>query len=493
MLTYSFTSDGKERLYEQLYNFIKNDILSGVLPAGYKLPSKRAFAKNLNISTITIENAYSQLIAEGYIYSLPKRGYYVSEITEIFSEKAIQNTINSTTYSKQHEGVKSNNAKDDNNSDHINTSKYYTNSIDCINLSNNHTNPDNFPFTIWAKLMRETLSDNRGKLMTSAPGAGLPELRQAIAMHLKAYRGMDVSPEQIIIGAGTEYLYNIIIQLLGRNYVYSVEDPGYKKISLIYKSNEVSCKYIPMENNGINTEKLEESNADVIHISPSHHFPTGIVTPISKRYELLNWAAKETSTKRYIIEDDYDSEFRLMGKPIPSLQSIDNIECVIYMNSFSKSLSSTIRISYMVLPPHLMKRYNKTLSFYACTVSNFEQYTLASFINGGYFEKHINRMRNYYRMLRDKFIELINNSKLSKACTISEEDSGLHFLINLDTKLTDYELKKTVLSHNVLISCVSDYYHEQANAKQHTIIVNYSGLYQEQLPIIISALEVAIA
>ena len=202
----------------------------------------------------------------------------------------------------------------------------------------------------------------------------------------------------------------MIIQLLGREKKYALEDPGYRKIAQIYKSNNVNFEYIPLDSDGIDRKALEKSSAQVLHISPSHHFPTGIVTPISRRYELLSWASE--SAERYIIEDDYDSEFRFSGKPIPSLQSIDTLDKVIYINTFSKSLTSTIRISYMVLPKELMELYKKELSFYSCTVSNFEQYTLASFIQQGYFEKHINRMRNYYRAHRDRVMSAIKNHRL---------------------------------------------------------------------------------
>ena len=260
----------------------------------------------------------------------------------------------------------------------------------------NRTNHENFPFSVWAKLVREMVSGESATLLQPPPVGGIPELRKAIADHLYAFRGIGVSPEQIIIGAGTEYLYGLLIQLFGNTAIYAIEDPGYAKISKIYESHGVRVRHIPMDENGIRTEVLEASASDILHLSPSHHYPTGIVTSISRRYELLGWASK--SEKRYIIEDDYDSEFRLLGRPIPALQSIDVMDKVIYMNTFSKSLSSTIRISYMVLPEKLLKMFYAKLGFYSCTVSNFEQYTLARFISGGYFEKHINRMRNYYRI-----------------------------------------------------------------------------------------------
>ena len=250
------------------------------------------------------------------------------------------------------------------------------------------------------------------------------ELRCAIAEHLREFRGIDADPNCIVVGAGTEYLYGLLIQLLGFDKVYALEDPGYRKIAQVYESYGVQYRFTPMDKEGIDPKALEKSGADILHISPSHHFPTGIVTPIARRYTLLDWAAR--SENRYIIEDDYDSEFRLTGKPIPALQSIDSADRVIYMNTFSKSLASTIRISYMVLPTALAEAFYKNLGFYACTVSNLEQYTLAKFISEGYFEKHINRMRIRYKQKRPhlKRDEALRFVKVAK---IDAEDAGLHF------------------------------------------------------------------
>ncbi|CRZ34120.1 GntR family transcriptional regulator [Herbinix hemicellulosilytica] len=465
MLTYSFENRGNDSLYEFLYKQIKHDINSGKLIPNEKLPSKRALAKHLNISTITVENAYSQLLAEGYIYSVPKSGYYVSNIV---SEKYKPDydchgkTADLPSFKLIQRDLTTNLAED------------YE-----IDFVNNYTAPENFPFTIWTRLMRETLSENKDKLMLKSPSTGVYELRCAIADYLYQFRGIDAEPDQIIVGAGTEYLYGLLIQLLGHDKIYAVEDPGYRKISRIYAANRVKCVYIPLDEQGINIEALDNSDADVVHISPSHHFPTGIVTPISRRYELLKWASK--SKDRYIIEDDYDSEFRLLGKPIPALQSIDNSEKVIYMNTFSKSLASTIRISYMVLPKTLMERYNRELSFYACTVSNFEQYTLAKFIERGYFEKHINRMRNHYRKIRDDILIHIKKHLKEKNGRIMEENAGLHFLLQVDTKFTDEELIAKAVKKGINISCLSQYYHSRVNAVQNILVINYSGLKSENI------------
>ena len=444
MLTYSFTNLKNESLYMHLYQCIRQDIVDGKLVSGEKLPSKRSFAKNLGLSTITIENAYAQLLSEGYIYSIPKKGFYVSD----FKNNVIK-PVRLTT-----ENVKLSSGQSDFLAD----------------FSSNQTRPENFPFSIWAKLMRETFNTNSPELMTKPPCGGIMGLRQAIATHLEQFRGMHVQPEQIFIGAGTEYLYGLLIQLLGFDKKYAIENPGYEKIAAIYNSYNVAYHYIPMDNNGILVDELEKSEADVVHISPSHHFPTGIVTPISRRYELLGWAA--ASADRYIIEDDYDSEFRLTGKPIPSLQSMD-----IYINTFTKSLSSTMRISYMVLPPKLANRFLERLSFYSCTVSNFEQYALMRFINEGCFEKHINRMRNFYHKQRDSLLDAIKNSPLASYVTIMEEDSGLHFLLKVNTELSDEELMQKSLQKGVKLNSLSAYYHDSPDDfAAHTFIINYSYL-----------------
>lgn len=482
MLTYSFEDIGNAPLYEHLYKAVKNDILNGTLTPMQKLPSKRSFAKNLSISTITVENAYSQLLAEGYIFSVPKKGYYVSN----FSNPLLSNIDAASDFHNTDIIPDFPNADMNLNAGITNSQDALTDA-DGINLTANHINADNFPFSIWSKLIREVISNEKSSLMKPLPSAGSYGLRSAIAKHLLDYRGLKVSPAQIIIGAGTEYLYSIIIQLMGRKPVYGLEDPGYKKISKIYNSHKVACTYIPVTASGINMDILKASSADIMHISPSHHFPTGIVTSVGTRYKLLEWANENKA--RYIIEDDYDSEFRLVGKPIPALLGIDNNEKVIYMNSFSKSLSSTIRISYMILPAQLMKKYNETLSFYSCTVSAFEQATLAKFICEGYFEKHINRMRNYYRKLRDTLLNAIRKSPLNSNCTILEENSGLHFLLKINTDKSDAQLKEKAKSNGLIISCMSDYYmHHHVNDNEHIIIINYSGIDANNIDSIIEKL-----
>lgn len=456
MLTYSFTDIGSDSLYMYLYKCIKKDILSGKLPANTKLPSKRSFAKNLGVSTITVENAYAQLQSEGYIYSLPKKGFFVTKIvTPVFPPSSMEQ--GTFPFVPKKEAYR-------------------------IDLVSNKTVPDNFPFSIWAKLIRETISDKSDELMTTPPCGGIMELRTAICRQLKAFRNMDIAPEQVIVGAGTEYLYGLLIQLLGFDKVYAIENPGYRKLAHIYQSNHVRFHAIPLDHDGMVPAALNESHADVAHITPSHHYPTGIITTISRRYALLAWASEKDS--RYIIEDDYDSEFRLSGKPIPTLQSIDHSEKVIYINTFTKSLSSTVRLSYMILPKHLLEIYYRDFHFYSCTVSNFEQYTLARFLSDGYFEKHINRMRTHYKSIRDALLHALKKSPFASRIQIFEEDSGLHFLMYIHTETSDRTLSEKALQKGVHLAFLSQYYFEpvQDGIPQHILVLNYSALTLEQIP-----------
>lgn len=481
MLTYSLPEKNEQCLYDYFYQCIKNDIIQGNLMPDQKLPSKRTFAANHGISVVTVENTYAQLMAEGYIYSKPKTGFFVSNIDS--------NIISSNM-------VKADVMMD---SDIIAKKASYN-----ISLISNHTTSDKFPFLTWAKIVRNVLSEGNDKLLAAPPSGGIMELRAAIAKHLYDFRGIVCNPEQIIIGAGTEYLYGLIVQLLGRDNIYGLENPCSKKIRNIYRALGAKTESLEMDNEGIKLVKDNLEKANIVQISPSHQFPTGIVTSVSRRYGILSWA--NGSNDRYIIEDDYDSEFRLRGKPIPAMFSMDNTGKVIYFNTFSKSLSSTIRISYMVLPVNLLKTFYEKLGFYSCTVSNFEQYTLSEFIKGSHFEKHINRMRNQYRELRDELIQKINNSSIKDKVVIKEEDSGLHFLLTIKTNYEDDELKSLANDKGLEIAFISEYLDGKIDTSNkavdkgcnhntfpymHTAIINYSGLSLENIDDIVKKLESA--
>lgn len=461
MLTYDLTTE-KGPLYLTLCENIKADIVEGRLSIDDKLPSKRTLAKNLGVSIITVQNAYDQLIDEGYIYTVPKKGYFVTDIAVVKKGiKAGEANLN-IKVPKKDDGIS-------------------------FDFSSGRTSVDTFPFSVWAKLMRETISQGEQNVLMVSPCGGVYELRKAIAGHLGSFRGMSVDPDQIIIGAGTEYLYGLITKLLGTESVYALENPGYKKISQVYESNNARCAYVGLDEDGIKVSALDECNADIVHISANHHFPTGITMPTNRRQELLAWANLKEG--RYIIEDDYDSEFRFIGKPIPPVTSMDMNEKVIYINTFSKSLTSSVRIAYMVLPEHLANKFYKELSFYSCTVSTFEQHTLAKFIDGGYFEKHINRMRLYYGRKRKKLLETIRENFSDKDCRVIENASGLHFILEFRTSLTDAELKNRLRIQGVNINPVTEYDYVNQDKDKHQFIIDYSGIDLEGLDEAISRLK----
>ena len=443
MLTYELKKSPGVPLYEALYRCIREDILSGTLEPGEKLPSKRALAQNLEVSKITVEAAYNQLLSEGFIRAQEKVGYFV-EAVEHRRVSAPQTIPMEEPQKKEY----------------------------LLDLTGGGT--ENFPFSVWSKLQREVMLDYGEKLLLPLPNQGIPELRQAIADHLAAFRGMHVDPDNILIGAGTDFLYNLLIQLLGRDKTYAVEEPGYGKIRKIYAAGGVACISAPMDDQGVIPGSLGQ--AQVLHCSPSHHFPTGLVTSVRRRKELLNWARDG----RWIIEDDYDSEFRFDAHPKPTMQTLDGAGRVIYMNTFSKSLAPSIRISYMVLPRDLMKEFRRRLGFYSCTVPSFEQYTLARFLSRGHFEKHINRMRKFYRQRRNTVITHLKSSPLAGRLAILEQDAGLHFLVQVQTELTDRELTRVLDRAGIRIQALSEYYHDTWQ-DLHSLVVNYSGIKEENL------------
>ena len=445
MLTYELKKAPGLPLYEALYRHLRRDIQTGVLPAGEKLPSKRALAENLKVSRITVETAYNQLLSEGYIRSTEKVGYFVEAVAQRRTD-----TKPLPTYPPEA-------------------------GESLLDLTAN--GPARFPFSVWNKLQREGLQDYGQQLLQNIPHAGSFQLRAAIAQHLWDFRGMAADPDNIIIGAGTDFLYNLLIQLVGRDRVFAVEDPGYVKIRKIYAAGGVPCVSAPMDGDGVIPELLE--SAGVLHISPSHHFPTGIVTPLKRRAALLDWAANRDG---YIIEDDYHSEFRFRSHPVAALQTLDKAGRVIYMNSFSKTLAPSIRISYMVLPTGLMQRFRETLGFYSCTVSSFEQYTLARFLSRGHFEKHINRMRKFYKSRRDRVLAALESCPCSGRFSVLEEDAGLHFLVKVETALSDEALTARFREAGIRVRCLSSYYTGTVPENQRSfLVINYSGLDEAML------------
>jgi GntR family transcriptional regulator/MocR family aminotransferase len=452
MLTYDLERRAGLAKYDYLYHCIKADILAGRLASGEKLPSKRALARHLEVAVVTVENAYAQLVAEGYLRAEEKRGYFVTPL-ETGEQRTSRQPFQRTEQVQKETWL--------------------------LDLWGGGSGTEGFPFSVWSRLMRRVLTEKGEKLLRALPHNGVEELRLAIARHIYQFKGILAQPDQIVVGAGAEYLYNLLVQLLGSELVYGVEDPGYGKAARVYALNGARCSSIPVDREGVQTQAVENTGIQVLHISPNHQFPTGAVMPIARRQRLLGWAAE--AADRYIIEDDYDSEFRFTGRPIPALQRIDQGEKVIYMNTFSRTLAPSLRISYLVLPRTLMPRYRERLGFYACTVPAMEQYTLAQFLDEGHFESHVNRMRVYYRNRRDAVLRAVTSGPLAGRCQVWGEDAGLHFLLFLDTKQTDAQLTHLAKEAGIRLSFLTQYQHNPGTAPEHALVVNYPGIDLEHL------------
>lgn len=425
MLFFQLDKEQTIPLYEQLYIGIKNTITNKQLHVGARLPSKRELAEFFNISQTTVELAYAQLLAEGYIMSKPRVGYFVEEvdslpIRESTSVLPPQQSVTQTAF----------------------TTDFSTAKID----------EDAFPFTIWRKYAKDVLDTPFKHLLQTGERQGELALRIEIANYLHQSRGIKCQPEQIVIGSGTEQLLPMILKLLGDNMLLALENPGYSPIPRT-QLEQVAIP-IDVDQDGLIVEQLQTTNANVVYVTPSHQFPTGAVLSANRRTQLLKWAAN--AENRYIIEDDYDSEFRYIGKPIPALQGMDRHDRVIYLSTFTKSLMPSLRVAYFVLPPTLVYRYQEHFNYYSSTVPRFEQHILANFMKDGHFAKHLNRMRKTYRKKHDKCIDVFTN--YYPQITISGDAAGTNILISFDHEHTELTLQTIANEKGINILPLSNYF-----------------------------------
>lgn len=459
MLVYDFADRKDKTLYEFLYNSLKRDILNGRLVQGSKLPSKRALAKDNQISVRTVMNAYEQLLAEGFIVSEEKRGYFVAKVYE--------DDIRSIKRMKK--------AKEEKQKDYV------------VDFTAHKLVCDKFPVSMWKKIMREVLTDYDTELIQKADYRGIRKLRRAIADYLYRSRGMNVDEECVVIGAGIEYLFGRLYKIFPKDSIYAMENPGYQRIRHIYEDYSLKWKFIAMDEEGIKIRDLEESNAKIIHTSPEHHFPLGITMSKKRREELLKWSNEEPD--RYIIEDDYDCEYRYDARLAPAIQCGDETGRVIYINSFSKSLAPSIRISYMVLPKELMEKYKKIASVYSNSVCSCEQYALAKFLDAGYFERHVRRMKKYCQEQGNRLLKALKQSEIFSKAEIYGGKSGTHFLIKVDTRISDKQLVKEAKKQKVKIRCLSKYCREDKESYRHTLVFRYTDASDEEIKEAIHRLE----
>lgn len=450
-------TDTGKCLYEQIYEHIRKEIREGKLLTGEKLPSTRSLAEYLQVSRSTVDYAYEQLLSEGYIEARPYRGYFVCKVEELYELTDTDSEKNGELLSWRQE-----------------TQKW------CCDFSPNGIDMSAFPFSVWNRISRTTLSEG-SEIFASGNPQGEEELRLTISRYLHSSRGVNCSPKQIIIGAGNDYLLMLLEKILGRHVKIAMENPTYKRAWKIFDSFAYPITTVTMDEAGMQADELRKTEVTVAYVMPSHQFPTGVVMPIGRRTALLKWAEEEEG--RYLIEDDYDSEFRYRGKPIPSLQSADRSGRVIYIGTFSKAIAPAIRISFMVLPQTLLQAYREKCYFYSCTVSRIDQRILNDFIKDGYFERYLNKMRKIYKAKHDRLLALLKPFR--RDFLITGENAGLHLLLGCKDDRTEEELVAAAAREGVKVYGLSDsFVSGQAPSlwsKKAVLLLGYGSLEEEKM------------
>ncbi len=453
-MTIRLRTDSDKCLYQQIYEHIRQEIREGKLLAGERLPSTRSLAEYLQVARSTVDYAYDQLLSEGYIEAKPYKGYFVCRLEGIFTMEQREMT--------EPEVVRPD-SEEDGTQVQIDFSPY---GIDMTG----------FPFGVWKRITKNILNDSNSELFAQGEPQGDYDLRMTISRYLHSSRGVNCRPEQIIVGAGNDYLLLLLEKILGRHVGIAMENPTYKRAYRIFQSFAYRIYTVDMDDKGMRADKLLELPVRAAYVMPSHQYPTGAVMTIGRRAELLRWAEKEPD--RYLIEDDYDSEFRYRGKPIPSLQSSDKRGKVIYIGTFSKAIAPAIRVSYMVLPESLLEVYRRDCSFYSCTVSRIDQRILNEFIRDGYFERHLNKMRMHYRAKHDLLLAELEPFK--KAFTISGEDAGLHLLLTAKGAVTEAQLLSAATEAGVKVYGMSENMVE-TDAPKATILLGFGSVSEPEM------------
>ncbi|EJV70242.1 hypothetical protein IEO_00044 [Bacillus wiedmannii] len=448
-LTPNLNTKSKIALYVQLYEYIKKEIKDGTIPAFTKLPAKRKLASYLQVSKNTVEAAYEQLLAEGYIESVSRKGYFVCKIEQMIYVEGSEAKVEEVSFREE-------NYKFD--------------------FTQTGVDTDTFPFTTYRKLINDVWHPHNNELLFLGHSQGELSLREEIASYLYESRGVRCSASQIVLGAGTQILVKLLFQLLkGSN--YAVENPGYHRKMVVFEQGEKKVQMLSLDRDGICMTDLENSDANVVFVTPSHQFPYGMIMPITRRTQLLQWAKKEED--RYIIEDDYDSEFRYSGKPIPALQGLDTDGKVIYMGTLSKALLPSLRMSYIVLPKNVIEKYQKEYLFYTQSVSRMDQEVIRRFLNEGYWEKHIHKMRVVYRKKRDRLVFEIEKY-FSNRVEVIGEDSGLHILLQVHNGMREEELIKEAAKYSIKIYPVSTYY-KDGTAPENVVLLGFAILSEDEI------------
>lgn len=464
-MTIQFQLHSDQCLYEQIYEHIRREIREGRLLMGERLPSTRSLADYLQVARSTVDTAYGQLLDEGYIEARPCRGYYVCPVEELAQVGEAQHGIGEPMCNAEPA------LGTDREEEAAEVAALWAGREPEVDFSPNGIDMSVFPFSVWKRITKNILIGSNSELFARGEPQGDSNLRLTISRYLHASRGVNCSPEQIIIGAGNDYLLMLLEKILGRKTRVAMEDPTYKRTWRIFRSFGWPVVTVPMDEGGMSVSALERTDARIAYVMPSHQHPTGVVMPIGRRMELLKWAAG--APDRYLIEDDYDSEFRYRGKPIPSLQGSDSHGRVVYIGTFSKAIAPAIRVSYMVLPESLLARFRSECWFYSCTVSRIDQRVLNEFIRDGYFERHLNKMRKLYRSKHDYL--LAEAEPLRERFELSGEYAGLHVNLTARDARTEDEYLRLAAQEGIRVYGMSDYRIAQKTQKA-TLMLGFGAL-----------------
>ena len=492
-MTIRLQTGGNACLYEQIYEHIKKEIREGKLLAGERLPSTRFLAEYLQVSRSTVDFAYSQLLAEGYIESRPCRGYFVCSMEELVGLEDLDRSAADGLKHDERSGCRKNNGGSQQGGDGQHGGldaageECGDTAVDCESavgagprirwdFSPYDIDMSGFPFSVWKKITKNILTYANSDLFSRGQAQGDYELRETISRYLHSSRGVNCRPEQIIVGAGNDYLLMLLEKILGRHVRIAMENPTYPRSYRIFQSFAYDIVTVDMDGYGMQVEPLERERVRAAYVMPSHQFPAGVVMPIRRRLELLKWAAG--APDRYLIEDDYDSEFRFRGKPIPALQASDELGKVIYLGSFSKAIAPAIRVSFMVLPEPLLTVYKRDCAFYSCTVSRIDQSILNEFIRDGYFERHLNKMRKIYRGKHDLLLEELE--PFSERFEVSGENAGLHLLLTARYPVNEEELVDRAAKQGVRVYGLSSGM-ALADPARAAVLLGFGGMSPEQI------------
>lgn len=413
MISLEFDNNSTKSLYVQLYEYLKNEISSGRISAGERLPSLRKLAKDLGVSVTTVKLAYDQLLVEGYLESRPQSGFFAAAgagFSKDENSKHSEVAEASATYSAGNRSLQDNTAQAQSGYD-----------------------PASFDFVKWKKCMAAVLNETPERLLSEADRQGEPELRSEIASYLYKSRGVVCEPDQVVISAGTQQLVNHLARLLKLMDIGLVctEDPGYLPVRESFRDWGFSINTIPVRDDGIEIEKLPVNIRTAVYVSPQNQYPTGAVMPIARRHQLLEWARANDSI---VIEDDYNSELRYFGMPVPALQGMDGGARVVYIGSFTSTLFPAVRISYMVLPESMAEIFHGIKMKYDQTCSKTEQLTLALFMQRGYYQTNLRHVRKLYSRKLQETLDAIKDFGGSQSFISAENSkSGINLILRIDT------------------------------------------------------------